>query len=148
MIMVSSRTWRFRAGMMPAACGSFPEVQGWNHRRASKRRKVCNTSFVVSPAGFEFDRVIGVQCQTCTADCGRKRRTSWKINRDKSNSGSFVTRITGGEIHVNPLRCGHLQDSIYANVLCWTAEPFNARPAVGNCVPQVVDNGKIDSFVE
>src|ERR1035437_2602298 len=129
-----------------------PELESqicrWNQRRAAQRDRIYDLGKGGSPTGLKVHGVVWVQRQAGAADGCGEWRTAGEAYRLESDRGGEVSRVTGGEVHVDTLGCRRLEDAVVADQLSRVSEAFDARPAIGNRVAQMMDDGIVDGLVK
>src|ERR1019366_6357873 len=104
------------------------QICRWNQRRAAQRDGIRKFRQVGSPAGLEVHSVIRIQRQAGAADGCGEWRTAGEAYRLESDPGGEVSRVTGGEVHVDTLGSCRLEDAVVADQLSRVSEAFDARP--------------------
>src|SRR6266481_2674431 len=92
--------------------------------------------------------MVSIESQAGAPNAGGKGWTRREVHGGNSDSGSFITEIARGEVDVDTLSRGHLENAIHAVVRCRVAEDLDARPAVGNRVAEMMKHGVVDGFIE
>src|SRR5712692_4631829 len=116
--------------------------------RRALRDAVRDAGQVIPPAGLEGHRIVWIESQAGASDTGGEGRARGEVDALETDSGELVAPVARSEVDVYALNRGHREDAIHSVERDGVAKTFDARPAIGDGVAQMMDNGVVNGFIQ
>src|SRR6266849_2943465 len=141
---------RLGKGEARAAPGAELEAEmNWRGARGGALRDaVSDAGQVIPPAGLKRHGLVWIESQAGAADTGGEGRARGEVDALETDSKEFVAPVARSEVDVDALNRRHREDAIHSVERDGVAKTFDARPAIGYGVAQMMDNGVINGFIQ